>query len=169
LWSQNDIITSWLRLTAISNYLLHTYETYKVFQHILSMLSIGIGYQPYTYTGKPILHGSHFGVLGHLWSQNDVITSCLRLTATSKYLLHTYETYKVFQHILSMLSIGIGYQPYTYTGKPILHGSHFGVLGHLWSQNDVITSCLRLTATSNYLLHPYEPYTKCLSKLICCT
>ncbi len=29
-------------------------------------------------------------------------------------------------------------------------GSDFGVLGHLWSQNDVIMSWLSLTATSNY-------------------
>ncbi len=35
---------------------------------------------------------------------------------------------------------------------------NFCVQGHLWSQNDVIASWLRLTATS---------YTKCLSTLIC--
>ncbi len=44
----------------------------------------------------------------------------------------------------------------------------FGVLGHLCSQNDVITSWLRLTATSNCFLHPYQTYTKYLSTLICC-
>ena len=45
----------------------------------------------------------------------------------------------------------------------------FWVLGHyLWSQNDVITSWLRLTATSNCFLYPCETYTKCLSTLICC-
>ncbi len=39
------------------------------------MLSIGIQQQPsYTVT-IPILVGSDFGVLGHLWSQNDVNTS----------------------------------------------------------------------------------------------
>ncbi len=50
----------------------------------------------------------------------------------------------------------------------ILHGSDLGVLGHLWSQNDVIMSWLRLTATSNCFPHPYWTYTKCLSTLICC-
>jgi hypothetical protein len=56
------------------------------------------------------------------------------------FIAYIWNIYKVFQHILSMLSIGIRYQPYTNTGKPILHCSNFGVLGHLWSQNDVITS-----------------------------
>jgi hypothetical protein len=36
------------------------------------MLSIGIWYKPYTVL--PNLLGSDFGVLGHLSSQNDVIT-----------------------------------------------------------------------------------------------
>ena len=45
----------------------------------------------------------------------------------------------------------------------------FWVLGHyLWSQHDVITSWLRLTATSNCFPHQYLTYTKCLSTLICC-
>jgi hypothetical protein len=56
---------------------------YKVFEHI-DMLSIGIQQQPYSVL--PTQLGSDFGVLGHLRSQNDVITSCLRLTATSKML-----------------------------------------------------------------------------------
>ncbi len=42
------------------------------------------------------------------------------------------------------------------------------VLGHFCSQNDVITSWLRLAATSNCFLHPHYTYTKCLSTLICC-
>ncbi len=54
--------------------------------------------------------------------------------------------YKVFEHI-DMLCIGIQYQPYAVL--PTLLGSDFAVLGHLWSQNDVIMSWLRLTATSN--------------------
>jgi hypothetical protein len=48
-------------------------DIYKVFEHI-DMLSIGIKQQPF-YTVIPILVGSDFGVLGHLWSQNDVNTS----------------------------------------------------------------------------------------------
>ena len=48
-------------------------DTYKVFEHIdiIDMLSIGIQQQT-SYFVIPILVGSDFGVLGHLWSQNDV-------------------------------------------------------------------------------------------------
>ncbi len=77
----------------------------------------------------------------------------------------TLDIYKVFEHI-DMLSTSIQQQPYTVL--PTLLVSDFGVLGHLWSQNDVITSWLRLTATSNCLQHPYWTYTKCLSTLKCC-
>ncbi len=51
---------------------------------------------------------------------------------------------------------------------PSLHGSYFGVLSHLWSQNDVITLWFWLTANSNYFPHPHLMYTKCFSTLICC-
>ena len=71
-----------------------------MFQHI-DMLSMGIQYQPYSVL--PILLGSDFGVLDHLWSQNDVIMSWLRLTATSNGFPHPS---KIFEHI-DMLSIGI--------------------------------------------------------------
>jgi hypothetical protein len=61
------------------------------------------------------------------------------------------DIYKVFEHI-DMLSIGIWYQPYTVILT--LLGSVWG-LGHLWSQKDVIMSCLRLTSTSNCSSYPY--------------
>ncbi len=60
---------------------------------------------------------------------------------------------KVFEHI-DMLSMGIQYHPYTVI-PTLLFGSDFGVPGHLWSQNDVIMSWLRLTVTSNCFPHPY--------------
>jgi hypothetical protein len=56
-------------------------DIYNVIEHI-DMLSTGIQYQPYTVI--PTLLRSEFWVLGHLWSQNNVILSWLRLTATSK-------------------------------------------------------------------------------------
>ncbi len=67
--------------------------------------------------------------------------SHLKLLPTS-----IFDIYKVFEHI-DKLSIGIWLQPYTVI--PTLLGSDFGVLGHLRSQNDVITPGLMLTATSN--------------------
>jgi hypothetical protein len=120
-------------------------DIYNMFEHI-DMLSMGIQYHPYTVI-PTLLLGSDFGVLGHLWSQNDVIMSWLRLTVTSNCFPHPYiRRIQVFEHI-DMLSIGVWLQPYT--GIPTLLGSAFGVLGHLWSQNDVITSGLMLTAISN--------------------
>jgi hypothetical protein len=62
------------------------------------------------------------------------------------------DTYKVIEHI-DILSMDIQYQPYTVI--PTLLGSDFGVLGHLWSQNDEIMSWLMLTATSNCFPHTY--------------
>ncbi len=72
---------------------------------------------------------------------------------------------KVFEHI-DMLSTWIQYHPHTVI-PTLLLGSDFGVLGHLWSHNDVIMSWLRLTATSNCFPHPYWTYTTQLSTLIC--
>jgi hypothetical protein len=62
------------------------------------------------------------------------------------------DIYKVIEHI-DILSMSIQYQPYIVI--PTLLGSDFGGLGHLWSQNDMIISWLRLTATSNCFPHPY--------------
>ncbi len=62
------------------------------------------------------------------------------------------DIYKVFEHI-DMLSMGIQYQPNTVI--PTLLSLDFGAVGHLRSQNDVIISWLRRTATSNYFPHPY--------------
>jgi hypothetical protein len=57
----------------------------------------------------------------------------------------------MFEHI-DMLSMGI--RQYPQTVIPILIGSDFGVLGHLWSQNEVVILLLRLTATANCFSHP---------------
>ena len=73
--------------------------------------------------------------------------------------------YKVFEDI-DMLFQGIQLQPYTVI--PTLLGSDFGVLGHMSSRNDAITSWLRPNTTSNHFPHPYKTYTKFLSTLICC-
>jgi hypothetical protein len=62
------------------------------------------------------------------------------------------DIYKVIEHI-DMPSMGIQY--HSYTVIPTLLGSDFGVLGHLWSQNDVIMSWLRLTAISNCFQYPF--------------
>jgi hypothetical protein len=65
------------------------FDLNKVFEHI-DMLSISIQQQPYT--GIPTLLGSDFWVLGHLWSQNDVIMSWLRQKSTSDAIVTTAKT-----------------------------------------------------------------------------
>ncbi len=77
----------------------------KVLEHI-DVLSMGIQYHPYTVI-PTLLLGSDFGVLGHLWSQNDVIMSWFEAYGHLKLLpTSILDIYKVFEHI-DMLSIGI--------------------------------------------------------------
>jgi hypothetical protein len=138
-------------------------DIYKVFKHI-DMLSISIQQHPYTVLLA--LLGSYFGVwvtcgvkmmsLRQGWGWQPLQTASLIHTTHIQSVWAHCHWYAVHPHITSSL-IQI----------PILLGSDVGVLGHLWSQNDVIMSRLRLTATSNCLPHPYYTYTKCLSILIC--
>ena len=84
-----------------------TLEIYKVFEHIYR-LSISIQQQPYTVLH--ILLVSDFRVLSHLWGQNDVITSRLRLTtATSNCFPHPLDIYEVFEHF-DMLDVSVAYK-----------------------------------------------------------
>ncbi len=78
---------------------------------------------------------------------------------------YIWDIYKMIDQI-DMLSMGIQYQPYTVI--PTLLGSDFGVLGHMWSQNDAIMSSLRLTAISTCFPYPYLTCRKYLSTLIYC-
>ncbi len=96
-----------------------------------------------------IRSGGSGSLVESTWCHYDMVEadSHLKLLPTSK-----LDIYKVFEHI-DMLSIVMEYQPYTVTSTVI--GFDFGVLGHLRSQNDVIMSWLRLTATSNCFPHPY--------------
>ncbi len=68
-------------------------DIFKMFGHV-DMLFMGIQYQ--LYTGIPTLLGSDFEALGHLWSQNDVSMSWLKLTVTSNCFPYPNHTYKVF-------------------------------------------------------------------------
>ncbi len=155
LWCQNDVIMPQLRLKAISNCSPHSSQT---FPKCLSALVC----RPLAYSSSLAqLSDSGFGVLGHLWSQNDVINRHHKLLPPS-----ILDIYTVFEHI-DMLSIGIQQKPYTVI--PTLIGSEFGVLGHLWSQNDIVKSWSMLTATSNCFRFPSsQTHTQCLSTLVCC-
>jgi hypothetical protein len=159
-----------------------TLHTYKEFEHI-DMLVHWHTVRALHYTVIPILIGSYFEVLlCHLWSQNDVIMSLLRLAAISNCFPHPYYTYtkclstliccplaytysksltqlyRSYSGVLGHLWCGVNMMS-TRCGwgwgspQPILLGSYFVVLCHLWSQHDVIMSWLRLTATSNWFPH----------------
>jgi hypothetical protein len=77
-------------------------------------------------------------------------------------LLHAsiLDIYKVIEPLVCCLK-GIWVHPYTIT--PARLAPDLGSQGHLWSDNDVITSWLRLISTSDPFMHPYYAYTKCLS------
>ncbi len=128
-------------------------DTCKVFKHI-DMLSMGIQQQPYTVI--PTLLGSVFWVLGHLWSHNVVIMSWSRLTTTSNYFPHHYQTNKKFLSTLICC-------PWVYSSSltqlcPPNLASIWGLWVTYASQNDAILSWLRLTATSNCFLHQFQTY-----------
>ncbi len=99
LWSQKDVIMSWLRLTTTSTCVPHPYQTWT---KCLSTLICC----PWVYS-KSLIHScTHitwlkFGVSWSLlWSQNVVSTSWLRLTATSHCFPHPYYTHTKFLRIL---------------------------------------------------------------------
>jgi hypothetical protein len=72
-------------------------DIYIVFEHI-DMLSMGMRYQPRRFI--PTLLGSYFGVLGHLWSQNDGKVLLLRADSHLKLLpASILVIYKMFEHI----------------------------------------------------------------------
>jgi hypothetical protein len=87
-------------------------DIYKAFQHI-DVLSIGIEQQPYTVIATNTTCLRFWGSGWHMCSQNDVITSWLRLTATSNCFPHPCQTYTKCLSTCHMLSIGVRYQPYT--------------------------------------------------------
>jgi hypothetical protein len=58
----------------------------------------------------------------------------------------------VFEPLTCCLK-GIWEHPYTDTQAKL--AKDFGLLGHLWSGNDAITSWLRLISTSDCFPHPY--------------
>ena len=144
-----------------------TLDIYKVIEHI-DVLSIGIQQHPYTVILT--LFGSDFGVLFCTFlSQNVVITAWLRLTDTSNCFPHPHWTYtNCLSTLIGCPLAGIHQHPYTVI--PTLFGSDFGILLCTFlSQNDVITSWLRLTLTDTSCFpHLHWTYTKCLSTLICC-
>jgi hypothetical protein len=118
---------------------------YKVFQH-LDMPWMGIWVYPYTVT--PVQAGGEFWIIGVGRSLIDAVMSWLRLQTHLESTPHPCYMYtKCFS---TLINCGWSYGcALALTLLPILLGSYFVVLCHLWSHYDVIMSWLRLTATSN--------------------
>jgi hypothetical protein len=86
LWSENDVITAWLRLD-IRLRPLHTsiLGMYIVFGPLLCCLK-GIWVHPYTVTLAKL--ALDLGIQVHLKSGNDTMMSCLRLISTTDHFMH---------------------------------------------------------------------------------
>jgi hypothetical protein len=159
LWSQNDFITSWLRLTANSNCLLcpHYTNTKSLSSLICCPWAYGSILNSYTHT-----------TLVRFWCSGSLVSlhhGCSLQPPQTASCIHIRHIQSVWAHSYAVYGYKVAASnSYTHTTWVI-----FGVLlGHLWSQNDVITSWLRLTANSNCLLCPHYIYTKCLSTLLFC-
>ena len=78
LWSQHDVITSWLRLLSYSNCLSHPYKTHTTCWS--TFICCPKAYSSSLASCLVItLLGSNFDDLGHLWSQHDVTRLRLKL------------------------------------------------------------------------------------------
>ncbi len=150
LWSQIDVIMSWLSWqppqTASHTHIIHIKSDwahwYAVHWHTVAAL--------HSYACPTWLRFWSSGSLSESkWCIFVMVEDDSHLKVLPISILDTYE---VIEHI-DMLSMSIQYQPYTVI--PTLLGSDFGALGHLWSQNDVILSWLRMTDTLNCFPHPY--------------
>ncbi len=62
-----------------------------------------------------------------------------------------FDIYKVFELLVCSLK-GMWVHPYAVT--PARFAQDLGIQVHLWSENDVITSWLRLISTSDPFIHP---------------
>ena len=97
----------------------------------------------------PARFAPDLGIQVPLWSRNDVITSWLRLRLTSYRFPHPSLTYtKCLSHWYAVsMAFGCTHMPLHKPSWP----QNLGILGHLWSENDVIMSYLRLTYTSDHI------------------
>jgi hypothetical protein len=146
LWSKNDVIShGWGWEPPQTAFHIHIRHIKCVWAH---------SYAVHWHTSAA-LHSYTHPTLLRLWGFGSLVEStwCHYIKVEAKghlklLPLSTLEICNVFEHI-DMLSIGIHQHQQSYTVMPILLSSDFGVLGHLWSQNDVNTSWLRMRATSN--------------------
>ncbi len=116
-------------------------DIYAVYRHMVAALH---SYPPYLaqILGFWVTYGVEMMSLCHGWGWQ------LPRTTSRTYIRHIESVWDI-----DMLSIGIWKQPYTVIQPTWLRFGGFESL--MWSQNDVITSWLRLTATLKCFPHPF--------------
>ena len=116
-------------------------DTYKVFEMLVCCLK-GVWVHPYTVT--PAKLPPDLGSQCH----NAMFAADIYLRSLHTSILDIYE---VFEPLACCLK-GIWVQPYSIT--PAKLPPDLGIQVHLWSENDAITSLLRLISTSDCFIHP---------------
>ena len=143
--SLSGVVMSWLRLQTHLESIPHQYHMYtKCFSTLICC-----GWACVCALTLLCLcrSGEDFRKIGVGRSLSDVVMSWLRLQTHLESTPHPCHT--MYTKCLStLIRCGWAYGC-TLTLLPILHGSYFVVLCHLWSQHDVIMSWLRLRVTSN--------------------
>ena len=135
-----------------------TLDICKVFEHI-HMLSMGIQQQPYTVI--PTLLGSYFVVLGHLWSRNDVITSWLRLTATSTTAsrIHIRHIQSVWAHSYAVHGhASAALNSYNHLTWLLFWGSAWSLVESKWCHYVMVGTDSRLKFLSTSILDIYNVF-----------
>ncbi len=152
-WGCHPIQTaSCIHITHIQSLQAHWYAVHR---HTLAALF------SYTHTRGPeflvtwVISWNEMMSLGHGWDCHFIQTaSTIHIRHVQCVWAHWYAAHR---HRVAAQSV-----------IPTLLGSYFGDLGHLWRQNNVIRSWLKLPSYSNCFPYPYKTYRKCLSTLICC-
>ncbi len=125
----------------------------------IGMLSQGhMGAPLYHYTSKV---GLRLWNLAHLCCENDAIMWWLRLTSTSDCFSNPYKTYTKCLRYYFAVS-----RAYWCTLIPLHRISWPHILKflvHLWSENEDITSSLKLISALDWFTHPYQTCKTCLS------
>ncbi len=127
-------------------------DTSKVFEPSTCCLK-GIWVHPYTNTQAKL--AQDFGLLGHL--RVEMMPLCHGWgwyppqTSSQNHIRHI----KCAWGIVLLFQGHVDAPLYHFTSKG---GLKVWNLGHLWIENDAITSWLRLTSTSDCFPHPYKTY-----------
>ncbi len=157
LWTENDAILSWSRLTSTSHCFSHPCNIYKMFLRycLLSQGLVGAPLYRYTSLVSPRFQTS-VSLVEWKWCRYMMVEADIHLRLLPKSEL---DISKVSEPLICCRK---GIWVHSHTDTQAKFAQAFGLLGHLWSGNDAIISWLRLISTSDHCPHPYYTYTMCL-------